>query len=124
MKFKTPGQEPMSIALTTGDTIVVSPEGTELPVQFRKEAIARGCVPVGINTEGEPPKREPSRDELVAAGIEKLLESDEEDAFGKDGKPAVAALSKVVGFSITAADRDAAWEKFEAELKAADKGGE
>ena len=46
----------MMIGLTTGHTLVVrhDKDGTNVPVQFRKEAIAKGCVPVGVGAEDVP----------------------------------------------------------------------
>ena len=44
MKFRSPSDQPIHIALTTGHTAVVPPDGVELDPMFHKEASARGAV--------------------------------------------------------------------------------
>lgn len=46
MKFRSPGDEPMHISLTSGHTLVIPAEGVEVPDMFRREAIARGAEPL------------------------------------------------------------------------------
>jgi hypothetical protein len=112
MKFKTPGDQPLMIALTSGHTLVVEPTGSDVPVQFRKEAIARGCAPVGVGVEAPiPTNDEPKRVELIEAGVQKLLDSDDDSSFNADGKPNLKALSKIVGFNVQRDELDAVWDK-------------
>lgn len=109
MKFKSPGSDPVMVSLLSGHTCTVSHEGTEVEPRFRKEAIARGCTPMGVGSEDDSTKREPTKVDLISAGIEKMLEGDDEGAFTGDGKPDVRKLSDVVGFTVTAKERDTAW---------------
>jgi hypothetical protein len=117
VKFRSPGHEPVPIALTSGHTMVITKDGTETPPQFRREALARGCLPADMNLPAGNGKPEPTKAELIAAAIEKLLDGDEKDAFGTDGKPSVKALSAAAGFNVSSFERDAAWNAYEAKDK-------
>lgn len=46
MKFRSPGSQALHIALLSGHTLVIPPEGTEVTAEFRREAIARGAEPM------------------------------------------------------------------------------
>ena len=48
MKFRSPTDEPLHVALTTGHTCTISPEGDEIPQMFHREAISRGAIPGSI----------------------------------------------------------------------------
>lgn len=41
-----------------------------------------------------------------------MFDPDSAEAFNRDGKPAVAALERGLGFDINEADRDAGWEAY------------
>ncbi len=123
MKFKAPGDEPISIGLTSGHTLVITPDGTEVPPKFRREAIARDCKPVGVSTE-ENVSLDPEKDRaaLIRAAIEKLLDGDDEGNFDADDKPNVRKLSAAAGFDISKGERNKAWTAYEAELKQGSSG--
>lgn len=120
MKFKAPSNEDVMVALTSGHTCVVTPKGSTVEPRFRKEAIARGCVPVGLGTEEASEAKEKTKSELIQDGINKMLEGDDEGAFTNDGKPDAKKLSQVVGFTVTASDRDEAWAVVESSIKGSD----
>ena len=50
MKFRSPSDQPIHIALTTGHTAVIPPDGVVLDKMFHKEASARGAVAFDDNT--------------------------------------------------------------------------
>lgn len=121
MKFRAPeGSGGVSVGLTSGHTLFIKDdeEGTETEPRFRLEAIKRGCKPVGVGADAPEQKKEPTKDELIEQAIEKLLDSDEADAFTADGRPNVTNLSKMAGFTVTAAERDAVWQKMQDSGKA------
>lgn len=123
MKFKTPGELPVMIGLTTGDTLTIQPDGsTEVPTRFRREAIARGCVPAGVGTDEPEAPKEKTKQELIVEAINKLLDADDEDSFTGDGKPKTTAIEKLVGFNLTAGERDAVWAIVEKTLKPVNDG--
>ncbi len=56
MKFRSPGSQALHIALLSGHTLVIPPEGTEVAAEFRREAIARGAEPMAA----DPIERSPA----------------------------------------------------------------
>lgn len=56
MKFRSPGSQALHIALLSGHTLVIPPEGTEVAAEFRREAIARGAEPMA----DDPIERSPA----------------------------------------------------------------
>jgi hypothetical protein len=44
--FRSPVADPIYLALTTGHTMMVIHEGTEVPEAFHADAIAKGAIPV------------------------------------------------------------------------------
>lgn len=120
MKFKAPGSDPIMVALLSGDTITIpnDAKGVEVPTRFRKEALARGAVPVGIDVEEEDgsKKEQKSKHQLIVEAIGKLVEEGEDEDFTGDGKPKTDPLSKVAGFTVTASERDAAWDEAKEKL--------
>lgn len=111
----------MMVGLTSGHTKVIThkPEGTDVPPMFRKEAIARGCVPVGVGADAEAPQEtEKTKQEQIIAAIEQMLDGGNEEDFTADGKPDVRALSRMAGFQIAREERDAAWEEVSKTLQA------
>ncbi|NKF21578.1 hypothetical protein [Solimonas marina] len=113
----------MSLALTSGHTLVITHEkaGSTVPTHFRREAIAKGCIPVGISVDDEKKSKKATaaekRAEQIRVAIEKLLDSDDEAAFDEDAKPNVKKLSEAVGFEVTTVERDEVWATLEAGLK-------
>lgn len=118
MKFKAPGKEPTMIGLTSGHTMVIAPEGTDVPQRFRRAAIAAGCTPMGVGLEvAEKADVEETRQDLIKNAIEKMLDGGEDGDFTADGRPDLKKLSETAGFKVTREERDAAWDLIQAELK-------
>ena len=46
MKFRSPTDAPVHLALTSGHAAVVGPDPVELDARWHRVAIARGCAPV------------------------------------------------------------------------------
>ena len=51
-------------------------------------------------------------DDLVDAILD-AIDDLKPEAFGKDGKPSVKAIEDIIGESISASDRDKAWEAYQ-----------
>lgn len=114
MKFRSTTGVDVQIGLTSGHTAVVTTDGNELAAMFHKEAIARGCLPVGIP--GEDHAGEASafdRSAVIAKAIDGMLDGASEGDFTADGKPDVRKLSGYCGFTVSREERDAAWAKHE-----------
>lgn len=120
MKFTTAKFEgpAVQIALTSGHTAIVpatrdEPEGVELDVMFRKEAISKGCIPVGIAVEETADKPAFDRKQVIKDAIQQMLDGSDENAFTGDGKPDLRKLNAIVGFTIDRSERDSIWAEFE-----------
>jgi hypothetical protein len=110
------------IALTTGHTFIVPGDkaGVEIPKQFRKDALARGCLPVGMEDESTAPDAF-DRARHIRTKMKEMLNSDEPDAFTRDGKPALPKLSALCGFSVERTERDRLWAEIENDPDGDDK---
>ena len=109
MKFRSPTEFPVQLALTSGHTCVVGVELTEVDKQFHRMAIMQGCLPEGVEPEKIEAANEPSKQELVVAAVRQIAQAgDAEDALN-DGRPKVEKVSALAGFTVTASERDAAW---------------
>lgn len=116
MRFYAPGGEPVMIALTSGHTTVVDPEGSELEPRFHKEALAQGCRPEGAAAdEGFDRTAVFDRRKVIRAAIETLLDSSDPEAFTNDGVPALRKVTEAAGFQVSREERDAVWSEVSAE---------
>lgn len=117
MKFRSPTDQPMHLALVTGHTAVVSPEGNELPDIFHREAIANGCLPEGVSAAVPNPGTGPTRKEVITKAINEMLDGKDAEDFKADGTINVRRLSARVGFTVP---RDEAEALFAAATAEAD----
>ncbi|NMG64368.1 hypothetical protein GPA19_05335 [Azoarcus indigens] len=118
MKLKSPTDEPIHVALLSGHAITIGPEARDVPVQFRRDALAKGAIPEGVtaadlDAEDAPPT-DSTKQALIVAAIKMLIETDE-DALTDAGLPNRKKLAAVAGFPISAEDLIAAWQIVEAE---------
>lgn len=83
--------------------------GVEQPVRdsLVQAALQAGARLVGGDTTPPPGDPKPS-DEAIAAAIRELQEHP--TAFGKDGRPKVREIERVLGTNIDADDRDRVWD--------------
>lgn len=123
MNFTTanPNGPAVQIALVTGHTAIVPPasevpEGVPLEVHFRREALARGCIPVGLLVDEAPADPAFDRRQVIVDAIQKLLDGDDPGAFTNDGKPDLRKLNSILGFQLDRSERDAIWADFEAAM--------
>ena len=126
MKFRSPTADPIHVALTTGHTVVVTDEGVELDPIFHREAIARGAIPASMSTEQalmlDAPPAKPSFDRPaeIAKVLQAMLDGADEDDFNGDGRPALGAVNKKLGFTATRSEVDAVWPTVAAESDGGD----
>lgn len=115
MNFRSPTEEPLHIALTSGHTAVVTPEGNELATMFHREAIARGAVPSTVQHEPTAiTAPQFDRDQVIANALNAMLDGGQEGDFTADGKPNLTKLNARVGFKVAREEADAAWAKVSA----------
>lgn len=132
MKFRSPGQEPVHLALTSGHTLVIPPEGVEVPAVFRREAISRGAEPMapdgsfaeslhqsggqgGDGGADDGQTAEAKRLELIKTALRTMLNGASEEDFTTAGLPNLKRLQFLAGFNVSRAEADAAWALVQAE---------
>lgn len=111
MKFRSPTDEPLHIGLTSGHTIIIPPEGIEVPQIFRKEAISRGAEPDTGEADDEMASTNTqfNRKEVITAAVNAMLDGGDEGDFTADGKPNLRKLTAKVGFTVAREEADAIW---------------
>lgn len=125
MKFRSPTDQPIHIALTTGQTALVTPDGVELDPMFHREAVARGAIPSTMSTEQalmlDAPTAKPSfeRPAEIAKVLQAMLDGADEDDFNSDGRPDLRAVNKKLGFTASRSEVDAVWATVTADDAAA-----
>lgn len=132
MKFRSPGAQALHIALTSGHTLVIPPEGVSVPTHFRREAISQGAEPLGVDAgEASSEPADPAlplqgnaavstevRKKMIADALLTMLNGNDEADFTAAGLPNLGKLKVVAGFNVSRAEADAVW----AEVQAAEAG--
>ena len=108
MKFRSPTETPVYLALHTGHTAVVRREWADLDPIFHAAAFEKRCEcdkggviapqDVAIEAAEVSEARFASTDDHYRAALKTMLERNEEGDFTKDGLPNIKSVSKVVGF--------------------------
>lgn len=111
MKFFAPTEEPIHIALTSGHTAVVTHEGTDLEMMFRREAIARGANAEGASAVLQDQTPQFDRKQVITDAINSMMDGDDEKDFTEDGKPNLKRLGARVGFQVARAEADAIFDE-------------
>jgi hypothetical protein len=116
-----PGQEPVQLITTEGGhACIIGETPREIPEMFEAEAVRKGCftetmvkalqerLKNGSSPEGSgAPEFDAERAaQIKSAAIEIINAGNPADL--SSGKPKVAALAALVGFEVSAAERDAA----------------
>lgn len=109
MKFRSPTDEPLHVALTTGHTCTIHPEGVDLDPMFQREAIARGAL---AGDDVAPVAQAPQfdRKQVITDAINGMMDGDNEGDFNEDGKPNLKRLNAVIGFQASRSEVDAIFE--------------
>jgi len=123
LRFNPPsGMNSLSIALLSGHSMCVHRQhptedqpGTAIPVRFRKEALAKGCSPVGVDID-EDEEQSDTKSDLILKAVEAVIDRNDSDEVDANGRPKLAAVKKQVGFTITKVELDAAFDTFEKSL--------
>lgn len=109
MILRSPTDTDLHVALTSGHTCVISPEGNDVPAIFTREALSRGALPGGI--EVEDPESEPSFDraKAIVDVLNAMLDGGDEKDFTNGGKPDLRRVNARLGFQADRTEVDAAW---------------
>jgi hypothetical protein len=111
MKLYAPTDEVVSIGLTSGHMLVIERAGTEVPLPFRREAIARGCLTSPDEVIDQDLTPEFDRKKVIADAIRIMLDGHNEGDFKNDGTPDLRALQKRVGFQVQRDEADAIFKE-------------
>lgn len=128
MKFRSPGAQALHIALTSGHTLVIPPEGVSVPTHFRREAISQGAEPLGADVgEATFEPADPAlplqsnaavsteaRKKMIADALLTMLNGNDEADFTAAGLPNLGKLKLVAGFNVSRAEADAVWAEVQA----------
>lgn len=102
------------IGLTSGHTFIVpgGKEGIAVPTRHFKEAVAKGCIPVGQVPEDDG--AEFDRAAVLRAVLEKLAATDptapdSSALFDGNGNPRLEKVSERCGFTVSRREVTAAW---------------
>ncbi len=115
MRLKSPTNEPISFGTSNGSghSMVLGPEGAEVPKMFIQSAFAAGAVPEDADTDEfvSAPKAtfEKTDQELIQNAIKTMLERNDEGDFTAGGLPNRKKLSALVGMNVSAEDLTIAW---------------
>jgi hypothetical protein len=123
LRFNPPaGMNSLSIVTLSGHSMCVHRTnpvddlpGTAVSVRFRKEAISKGCVPVGVEVD-EDEEEGDSKATLILKAVEAVIDRNDADEVDATGRPKLAAVKKQAGFGVTKAEMDVAFEAFEKSL--------
>ena len=112
MRLRSPSNQDLHIGLTSGHTLVIpaTDEGVDVPVHFRREALARGAVPPGEVIDPEKPKATGfDRAEAIRGVLNDMLDGGSEDDFTAAGKPDLRKLNARLGFQASREEVDKIW---------------
>lgn len=121
-KFKSLTDQPVRVTMPDGRIVVVGINPTPLHPDFHREAMKAGCAPADDPSATPAAPIEPTLEERIeqaiifaaaSAGTEHDVVA---DAFSSSGLPQVRWIEKHIGLSITAADRDRAWDAVKPQL--------
>lgn len=111
MKFRSSTHEDIYLALTSGQTAVVTVAGNELEQRFHKEAIAQGCLPEGVDDTPEDKTPQFDRNKVIMEALNDMLAGSDAGDFTAAGKPSLAKLNERLGFTISRSEADALWDE-------------
>ena len=121
-KFVSSTGEPIRVTMPDGRIAIVGTTPTELHSDLHREAMKAGCIP--SDTSLPPPVIEQTLDEKIQDAMIFAYTSDDasvrDEAFSSSGLPQVRWIERHIGLSITADQRNAAWEVVKPQLKLAD----
>ena len=109
MKFRSPTEKSIFLADTSGHTCIVGPDLVEVPARFQRMAVAEGCLPEGVDRFDDDNATDPTKAELITKAIQAMQADPVPGDFTADGRPNVGRVSAKAGFTVSAGERDAAW---------------
>lgn len=102
-----------TVILSSGHSICIKKEGTEVPPKYAHYAAAKGCTYKGHATVTEQAVNQ--QDQIIDRIINCFNQLQDKDL--KTGYPNIKAVSKIAGFNISDEQLACAWSKFKDENK-------
>jgi len=118
MQLKSSTGKPVQVALLSSHTIVVPPEGCEVPKMFLQEAFKMGCVPIEVDIEevkDDGALTGARKISVIVETIKKML--NDGCKLSGTGLPNLKEVSAATGFHVTKIEVAEAWNIIEAETK-------
>jgi hypothetical protein len=122
LRMRSPTNDPVRVALTSGHVIVIGPEPREVEPRFVREALAEGAIPEGVDPtllsppaqKVEPPASDLDRDEQIRVVLRAMLADRDakpgSDEFTAGGLPSVPAVNKRLGWRAAREDVYRLWQ--------------
>ena len=109
MILRSPTESDLHVALTSGHTCVITPEGNDVPAIFTREALSRGALPGGVDV--AEPESEPAFDRTKAntEALNAMLDGGDEKDFTNGGTPDLRRVNARLGFQASREEADKAW---------------
>lgn len=109
MKFKSPSNKPVYIALLSGHSAYVGNEWRELPLLMHREALAAGCITdnmdeASIAAKVESAKPEKDRHQILVATIKSMMDEGKPGYFTAADLPNMKTLNKLAGWIVSKED--------------------
>jgi len=121
IKFRSPTDEVLHVASTSGHAARIGPEWRELPAILHKAAIAEGAITSNMSKEAieavlqSASKPFDSREAIKGAIKAMLEEDDQQENFTTAGLPNLKKLSERCGFNVDREVMQEVWKEVEAE---------
>lgn len=126
-RFRSTLGRPVMLSTTMGGhtvSVTHEPEGTPLPARFHRDAVMKGCLPLASFNEVQAADAaivaNAGRDRAsmlrgCIADMTQIATDDpvrERDMFDQSGRPRAEVMAERLGFPVSVAERDAAWEAY------------
>lgn len=114
--------EPVRVFAPGGHVTWITQEWAPLHQRFHMDAYSKGCISDDMVKNPSAENIDPSvvnvlnnvalqRNEIETAMRKVIAKKNPNDFQEKDGKPKATTITSIVGFRVSAAQRDAAWHK-------------
>ena len=110
MKLRAPSDEPVHVGLTTGHTLLISSEGTEVDAMFVRAALKAGAMPMGDAPQWETQQQAEVRLGDIHDALEGSMRGIQPSLLGSDGKPDMRKLITKLGFNVHQSEVNAVWK--------------
>lgn len=105
MKFKSPNDTPIQVALLSGHTAVVGTEWRDLPINLHRKALELGCITdnmdaatIAQKVEHANPQR--SNHDILMDTIKSMMQNPKQGDFTGADLPNLKTLSLKVGWTV------------------------